>query len=159
MTDQYEDVNEVHPNTFEWAFKSSTDVQRPWSNLSDWLKTGDGVYWVCGKAGSGKSTLMKCLYDDKRTKRLLTQWVDNQPLCLATFFFWNSGPRQQKSQTGLLRSLLSPGRVQISRACSSGISKAMVKGLLENSWTRSSPDGLTDVWTLPTLMDAFAALK
>ena len=106
MTHRYEDVHEAYPETFEWAFHDPTEAQLPWSNLSHWLKQGDGVYWVNGKAGSGKSTLMKHLYDDKRTRRYLATWTGNLRLCLATFFFWNSGSREQKSQPGLLRALL-----------------------------------------------------
>lgn len=87
MNHRYEDVIEAHPNTFEWAFKNPTATQLPWSNLADWLKTGDGVYWVCGKAGSGKSTFMKHLYDDCRTRTFLKRWAGDYPLCVATFYF------------------------------------------------------------------------
>jgi hypothetical protein len=59
MTSRYEDVIEAHPKTFEWAFCDSTAEQCSWSNLSQWLRQGNSVYWICGKAGSGKSTLMK----------------------------------------------------------------------------------------------------
>jgi hypothetical protein len=54
---------------------------------------------------------MKHLYDDERTHRYLHQWArtkgtKNTPLRLATFFFWNSGSLEQRSQSGMLRSLL-----------------------------------------------------
>ncbi|KAH0538897.1 hypothetical protein FGG08_004553 [Glutinoglossum americanum] len=83
----------------------------PWSSLPNWLKKGKGVYWIHGKAGSGKSTLMKHIFDDQRTHKYLSFWARNAfpqeaPLCLATFFFWNSGTKEQKSQMGLLRALL-----------------------------------------------------
>jgi hypothetical protein len=63
MTNRFEDVTEAHPETFEWAFSAPAEEQS-WSDLSRWLKEGDGVYWVSGKAGSGKSTFMKHLVDD-----------------------------------------------------------------------------------------------
>jgi hypothetical protein len=106
MTHRYEDVIEAHPSTFNWAFENPTEEQLPWSNLTDWLRAGDGVYWVCGKAGSGKSTYMKHMHDQKRTEQLLSVWAGDHRLCTATFFFWNSGTREQKSQLGFLRSLL-----------------------------------------------------
>ncbi|KAH6698160.1 hypothetical protein BKA61DRAFT_530992, partial [Leptodontidium sp. MPI-SDFR-AT-0119] len=107
MTGRYEAVNEPHPETFEWAFSAPTEEQS-WSDFSGWLKSGNGVYWMSGKAGSGKSTFMKRLVDDSQNRlyHLLRVWARGSPLCVATFFFWNSGTRLQKSQLGLLRALL-----------------------------------------------------
>ncbi|KAH8802965.1 hypothetical protein F5884DRAFT_684142 [Xylogone sp. PMI_703] len=106
MSERYEEVQEAHAETFEWAFHDLTAEQQTWSNLSRWLKGGEGVYWVSGKAGSGKSTFMKYIYDDGRTRGHLRKWANGTPLCVATFFFWNSGTKEQKSQSGLFRALL-----------------------------------------------------
>lgn len=111
MTNRYENVLEAYPNTFEWAFRDSTKEQLPWNNLARWLKEGYGIYWISGKSGSGKSTLMKHVFDDTRTRQYLEYWAQKAaphaaPLCLATFFFWNSGSFEQKSQGGMLRTLL-----------------------------------------------------
>jgi ABC-type bacteriocin/lantibiotic exporter with double-glycine peptidase domain len=62
MTNRYETLAESHPKTYDWAFQKSTDEQLPWDNFSVWLKSGRGVYWVSGKPGSGKSTLMKYIF-------------------------------------------------------------------------------------------------
>ncbi|KAG0648144.1 hypothetical protein D0Z07_6009 [Hyphodiscus hymeniophilus] len=105
MTNRYEDVDEAYPSTFEWAFEDSTEEHLPWDNFSDWLRTGRDVYWAAGKAGSGKSTLMKHIVDSPRTKNYLDRWAKDK-LCIASFFFWNSGTREQKSQLGLFRALL-----------------------------------------------------
>ena len=40
---------------------SSATSGRPSVIFVDWLKQEDGLYWVSGKPGSGKSTLMKFL--------------------------------------------------------------------------------------------------
>jgi hypothetical protein len=114
MTSRYENVVEAYPQTFEWIFADCTAEQLPWSNFSQWLKEGDGVYWINGKAGSGKSTLMKHIFDDSRTRHFLESWAEEsmkaeskpKPLFIATYFFWNSGSQEQKSQTGLIRGLL-----------------------------------------------------
>jgi hypothetical protein len=116
MSHRYEAVLEAYPETFEWAFQGSRKGQVLCNNLSDWLKVGTGVYWINGKAGSGKSTLMKHLFEDPRTRRKLQAWatatdsashhVNLPPLCVASFFFWNTGSMEQRSQTGLLRCLL-----------------------------------------------------
>jgi hypothetical protein len=57
---------------------------------------------------------MKYIFDDPSTRQYLASWALNlppqdglaHPLCLATLFFWSSGSADQKSQTGLLRTLL-----------------------------------------------------
>ncbi|KUJ15134.1 uncharacterized protein LY89DRAFT_587891, partial [Mollisia scopiformis] len=72
----------------------------------DWLGAQSEVFWIKGKAGSGKSTLMKFLSNHPETLNHLRAWAGNQQLITARFFFWNSGTALQKSQTGLLRSLL-----------------------------------------------------
>jgi hypothetical protein len=119
MTFRYERIVEAYPATFEWVFRDPTADQLPWSNFSRWLETGNGVYWINGKAGSGKSTLMKHIFDSQRTRKDLATWAntsetdDDSPLCFATLFFWNSGTIEQKSQMGLLRSLL----YQVLRTC------------------------------------------
>lgn len=88
-------------DTFEWIYRD------PRTNWSEWLAQGIGIYWITGKAGSGKSTLMKFLNEDPRTKNLIIRWRAGVPLYTAGFFFWNSGTEAQASYDGLLRALLS----------------------------------------------------
>lgn len=108
MTDRYEDVQEAHPETFDWIFLSAEQPDLPWDDFVDWLRQDAGIYWINGKAGSGKSTLMKHIYDSRHTTEYLREWYHNttSQCCIATFFFWNSGTDLQRSQQGLLRSLL-----------------------------------------------------
>ena len=108
MQNRQEEVAQAYHTTFEWMFEEPKKENEalPWTNFVDWLRRGDGIYWVNGKAGSGKSTLMKYIYNDERTSQILSQWSGSKPVLVATFFFWNSGTRDQRSQNGLLRSLL-----------------------------------------------------
>ena len=108
MQNRQEEVARAYHTTFEWMFEEPKEEAKPpqWTNFVDWLRHGNGIYWVNGKAGSGKSTLMKYIYNDERTSQILSQWSGLKPVLIATFFFWNSGTREQRSQTGLLRSLL-----------------------------------------------------
>lgn len=59
-----------------------------------------------GKPGSGKSTLMKYLFENQRTYDNLKIWADSKPLIRAGFFFWSSGTAMQMSRIGLLSTLL-----------------------------------------------------
>lgn len=98
-----EQINQKLGDTFNWAFD---DVS---VGLNKWLQKGTGIFWINGKPASGKSTLMKYLYQDPRTKELLraSGWQSRARLTTASFFFHHRGNNMQKSFEGLLRSLIS----------------------------------------------------
>lgn len=96
----------AHEQTYQWVLEESHDQQHLWSNLNTWLRYKGGIYWVNGKAASGKSTLMKFVAQHPKTKKILSDWAGTDRLVIAQFFFWNTGTTMQKSQAGLLRSLL-----------------------------------------------------
>jgi hypothetical protein len=104
-------ISGAFAKTFEWIFqeqksKDKDKDDKPWSSFRKWLTRGSDVYWITGKAGSGKSTLMKFVYNDPRTEQLLLGYRPGYVLVTAAFYFWNSGTDIQMSQDGLLRSLL-----------------------------------------------------
>lgn len=101
-----ESIHDNYEGTFQWIYHPPRDVDRPWDSFSKWLTEGRGIYWITGKAGSGKSTLMRMLHGNQRTADLLRIWRNGLPLIMASFFFWNSGSTIQMSQDGLLRSIL-----------------------------------------------------
>ncbi|KAK4188091.1 hypothetical protein QBC35DRAFT_550639, partial [Podospora australis] len=51
-----ESISEEHSGTYRWASEKPNSNSRPWDDLSQWLRSGKGMYWLSGKAGSGKST-------------------------------------------------------------------------------------------------------
>ncbi|KAI9711499.1 MAG: hypothetical protein M1820_002062 [Bogoriella megaspora] len=106
MNVRYDTVKEAHADTFSWIFEKESREERPLLHFAEWLEHGSDTYWISGKPGSGKSTLLKFLYDHKETNRLLLLWAGSNRLITAKFFFWSGGSRLQKSQEGLLRSLL-----------------------------------------------------
>jgi hypothetical protein len=99
-------IAKAHVTTFQWTFWDPTSEDRLLSEFARWLKSGDGVYWVNGKAGSGKSTFMRYICEHPETKVFLRDWCGDLPLAVASFFFCSGGTADQKSQAGLLRSLL-----------------------------------------------------
>lgn len=111
MLHRHKAIVNAHSSTFKWVHKRNL-------HFKQWLETGDGLYWITGDPGSGKSTLVKYLYDDTETHEALTKWAEPKSLIKASFYFWFSGTRLQKSQEGLLRSLLfellrqCPGSIQ-----------------------------------------------
>ncbi|KAI9795146.1 MAG: hypothetical protein M1816_000168 [Peltula sp. TS41687] len=95
-----DDIVDVHKETLRWIFDKSH------TTFTKWLESENGIYWINGQAGSGKSTLMKFICDHERTKQTLQTWAGQEQLYTASYFFWNSGKYMQKSQLGLLQSLL-----------------------------------------------------
>ena len=103
IEDRYDDISPAHQKTFEWIFQESDEC-----SFAEWIHSDQGqcIYWICGKAGSGKSTLMKMLEHDSRLAKALQIWAGNDSLLTASFFFWRHGAEIQRSYRGLLRSLL-----------------------------------------------------
>lgn len=85
---------------------SPEKLASPWHDFACWLRSGHGVYWINGKAGSGKSTLMNHICNSSRRLELLRDWCSNRQLLTPTFFFWNAGTYHQRTISGLLRSLI-----------------------------------------------------
>ncbi|EOD43829.1 hypothetical protein UCRNP2_9462 [Neofusicoccum parvum UCRNP2] len=107
MRSRYQDISKAHKETFEWVFLGTDPVNGVNGHaVKNWLQGDENLYWIKGKPGSGKSTLMKLLHDDERLKNYLQSWRGNSDLVIAGFFFWNSGEVMQMSKDGLLRALL-----------------------------------------------------
>ncbi|KAL8797253.1 MAG: hypothetical protein Q9182_007218 [Xanthomendoza sp. 2 TL-2023] len=104
MRSRMNEVSESHPNTFQWIFRE--DIDHPWDNFAAWLRGGDHVYWINGKAGSGKSTLMKFLADNRQTRDMLAQWSPNKDALIVATYFWLSGSKMQRSLKGFLCSVI-----------------------------------------------------
>ena len=95
-------------DAWEVARLASEEAKRSTTRqlFRNWLTSGNGIFYVSGKAGSGKSTLMKFLSNDTRTKEELESWAGDKTLVFARFFFWNPGTKLQKSLEGLYRAIL-----------------------------------------------------
>ena len=99
-------ISKAHQRTFQWIYHDKVSQESSWDDFPQWLTNGKGCYWINGKAGSGKSTLMKYILENQKTTDALVKWSDSSDLIVASFFFWYAGTPLQKSQVGLLRALL-----------------------------------------------------
>jgi cytidylate kinase len=84
-----EQIHESYGASFNWIFEDSS------TPFKQWLDTGNEAFWICGKAGSGKSTLMKFLANHPVTDGNLRQWAGTHKLITIKHFFWNSGTKMQ----------------------------------------------------------------
>lgn len=75
------------------------DVFNTWLYRKD-MEKHEGLLWIEGKPGSGKSTILK-----EVSRRVIGQLVP-EGCCLATFFFNAKGTELERNKLGMLRSLL-----------------------------------------------------
>jgi hypothetical protein len=76
-----------------------------------WLQQGEGIYWIKGKPGSGKSTLVKFITgsdkQNRRTLECLEKWAGSKPPRILSFYFWLADKsNNQNSFRGFLCHLL-----------------------------------------------------
>ncbi|KAH7129442.1 hypothetical protein B0J13DRAFT_482752, partial [Dactylonectria estremocensis] len=122
MNQRRNDVKDAHPKTFQWLFLEEADAETasdlPDSSLlsltanyntsdsrfPDWLRSNAKVYWISGKPGSGKTTLVNFILSKTRTAKLLDLWQPNS--ILISHFFWRPGTQMQQSIKGMLCTVL-----------------------------------------------------
>ncbi|KAE8454394.1 hypothetical protein EG329_000016 [Mollisiaceae sp. DMI_Dod_QoI] len=145
MTIRRPRIVEARTKTFEWMLAESSDGTLAPTKFPHWLRHSSGIYWIAGKAGSGKSTLMKYLVKHDEVNNHLLTWANPLKLVTSSYFFWGAGNELQKSQSGLLRSLL----YDIIRQCPN-----LIPDVLGKITSDTSNPGPEDVhWSLPYLMD------
>ncbi|KAF2639068.1 hypothetical protein P280DRAFT_403931, partial [Massarina eburnea CBS 473.64] len=104
-------VKDAHRRTFRWILEPSDtgpDASKQFK-FKDWLCSKDqeqNIFWISGKPGAGKSTLMKFLVHHPTLPDHLREWAGDSKLLVAECFFWRHGSSLQRSFSGLLRSLL-----------------------------------------------------
>ena len=153
MEARQERIIDTHAQTFEWIFDPRQLSSGLASNDSfiEWLINGSGIFWITGIAGSGKSTLMKFLSHHPSATQALQRWTDGKDLITADFFFWHAGTELQKSQEGLLRSLLHGVLSQCPE---------LIGQVLPKLWEHSKSDhAKSHLWTRAELISAFAELS
>ncbi|KAK6438983.1 hypothetical protein LTR95_004804 [Oleoguttula sp. CCFEE 5521] len=93
---------------FDDMTRREESIKPAWADTYQWIfdETDASTYWISGKAGSGKSTLMGYVNDNPRFDAALRLWAGSEAYIRLTFFFWRAGSSMQKSVTGLLRSIL-----------------------------------------------------
>lgn len=112
-----------------------------WDNFGDWLRSESKLYWISGKPGSGKSTLVKFLIGSLLTREALEVWKPDTTI-LSHFFWKPGGSPMQRSIKGLLCSLFY-------QAIS--VDQGALNALLSSTPSLASKDADTD-WSFEELM-------
>lgn len=151
MFTRQESIKGCSPGTYDWVFSGELPERiSPYRNtpkqdakdlelrgrIVSWLRTTDEqhMFWVNGKPGSGKSSLMSYILSDPRTKVHLQHWAGNRTLHVFSFFFWKPGSSLQKTMLGFRRSML----WQLCKSKPSIINSLLShdQSLLLTSWTQ-----------------------
>ncbi|KAL8310833.1 hypothetical protein RB597_001851 [Gaeumannomyces tritici] len=128
-------VASSHPGTFRWVLQDGSDNDEArrdgetvqdgsdtdeasqdgetegsgskitWDSFVDWLRSTETTYWVSGKPGAGKTTLMKYLMAQPETQQHLRSW-NTEAAVVISHLFWRPGNDMQQSIRGLQCSLL-----------------------------------------------------
>jgi energy-coupling factor transporter ATP-binding protein EcfA2 len=109
MNSRISSISHAHAKTFQWILgdAEAPDAAPRGVGFPAWLEQSSQlIYWITGKPGSGKSTLMKYLLGHQRVASHLRVYAGDAPLLMAGFCAWNPGTEAQHSREGLLRTLL-----------------------------------------------------
>ncbi|KAE9362558.1 hypothetical protein N431DRAFT_145544 [Stipitochalara longipes BDJ] len=151
METRSEGVSIAYGETFEWIFSPPSAANQLWSNFVHFLESEEGLYWITGKPGCGKSTLMKFIIEDKRTKEHLQAWASGKELYISGFYFWCSGGNEiQMTQEGLLRTLLYQALVDFPH-----LAPLLFPKRLQTFVVFGDQIAWGEVWTLTELLWAF----
>ena len=98
--------------TYSWIYdrhpKPESSGGFLWSSFPEWLeRPSDSTYWITGKPGSGKSTIIKHILTSPALRAHLSKWAGQVPLFIVSYYAWNAGATLQKSFQGLKMTLLS----------------------------------------------------
>lgn len=174
LNERRNQVPDAHKSTFQWIFvgddgpsvEDSTgsdledsdwedsdlddlDLADPseasWDLFSNWLSSTAGIYWISGKPGSGKTTLVKYVLNHPKTAAYLDIW---SPRALTvSHFFWRPGNEMQQNIKGLLCSLLYQLLENSVKATN------LVFQSIQRQWSGAKDDH-TD-WSVPELRSVF----
>ncbi|KAL2201754.1 hypothetical protein CC79DRAFT_1402082 [Sarocladium strictum] len=95
-------IKERLKSTCEWLLQHETYIS--WRDDAK-IPLHKGFFWLRGKPGSGKSTLMKFAYDVHKKESVRRKLKTSQVL-VASYFFHSQGEVLQRSIEGMYRSLV-----------------------------------------------------
>ncbi|KAL5348786.1 hypothetical protein ACLOAV_006208 [Pseudogymnoascus australis] len=84
MEYRHQVISKEHAKTFQWIYEPTSSDSKPWTNFVHWLEEDHGLYWITGKPGSGKSTLMKFISAYPNTRKHLQTWAGGRKLVTAS---------------------------------------------------------------------------
>ncbi|KAM0197732.1 hypothetical protein ACHAPQ_012121 [Fusarium lateritium] len=104
-------IPQTFGSTYRWILDTNPPAQggKPmWESFPRWLiDNSSDTYWITGKPGSGKSTMMKFLLQEPLLRDYLSRELGTLRLLVVRYYAWNAGKDLQKSFEGLKKTLIS----------------------------------------------------
>lgn len=97
-------------NTYSWILQDESPTQDGITTRNTFPKWLDDdsqkAYWITGKPGSGKSTIMKMILNQEYLKDWLSRSLGTLRFLLVKYYAWISGDTLQKSIEGLKKTII-----------------------------------------------------
>ncbi|KAI1127300.1 hypothetical protein F5Y10DRAFT_195407 [Nemania abortiva] len=130
MNARRHDISDAHPDTCDWLFRT-TEFEK-WRDRRD-LSSHNGVLWIKGKPGAGKSTLMNhtlCHCEEIFSNHLI-----------AVYFFNARGGGLEKTPLGMLQSIVYQIIIKDDELCKDFLNSYREKRMMcngeQSSWRQS----------------------
>lgn len=94
MHHREESIRKAHEATFKRVFEH--DENDEWHDLVQWLKNDESLFWIRGKLGSGKFTLMSFIINHPQFTSSLNSWAGGAKVIVPRYFLWRAGSIEQK---------------------------------------------------------------
>lgn len=134
MNDREYNVINASKNTCDWLSKNPTYIE--------WFSRQNGLLWIKGHPGVGKSTLMKQVLKS-------TSMMKESNTIIVSFFFHGRGSSLQKTPLGLYRSLLH----QLALRCSNVLRK--ISDIFSEKRDTQGEYGTKWIWNQNELQELF----
>lgn len=85
-------VHDAQTGTLQWILDPASNPPTRSDSLLNWLSSSSEtrrIYWISGKPGSGKSTLMRFLDRTIKSSEHLFPWAMDTSVLRMQFFFWS----------------------------------------------------------------------
>lgn len=106
MLERRHSIPEADESSLGWLFTQKSCEYPEVTNLMTFLSQENGLFWIQGKPASGKSTFVKYLLNRSQGRDKRWSWTGAREVVFASHFCWIAGTPMQKSQQGLLQTLL-----------------------------------------------------
>lgn len=135
-----EGIRKAYRGTFDWIW-TNQEIGFP-----AWITNDQPLFWIRGKPGSGKSTIMRYIWDHPNLSELVAKGTQDRPKLKAAFFFYYRGTHLQKSFEGMLHTILL-------RLLT--LEPRLSRTLLPEFAKLNHQQRVHYAWTLPKLMKAY----
>ena len=150
-----DEILKAQNESMEWIWDDGEPTwagynQKPSPGFVKWIQSEGRIFWIYGKPGAGKSTLMKQLTQSKQMFDLMPRAP--KPVITVSYFFYELGRHQERQSNSLLMAILSALLQTFHNTDPRAFSSVM--GILEPQLSRNPRDQKKPIWKDEELQEA-----